>query len=128
VPIVSAEIADETGTIKATWFGRRGLAGKLVPGERVFVHGRAALKRTRGSLGVELNVLHHKLLGEDEPYEGSVVPIYRASKDVSSRVVATTIERNIEALAGLVRDVIPHDVLAARGYGPLTDAWRTAHR
>ncbi len=128
VPIVSAEIADETGTIKATWFGRRGLAGKLVPGERVFVHGRATLKRSRGSLGVELNVLHHKILGEDERYEGAVVPIYRASKDVSSRTIATTIERNIEALAVFVRDVIPPGVLAARGYGALTDAWRTAHR
>ncbi|MBD5605329.1 MAG: hypothetical protein IAI48_09600, partial [Candidatus Eremiobacteraeota bacterium] len=128
VPIVSADVADETGTIKATWFGRRGLAGKLVPGTRVFVHGRAALKRTRGSLGVELSVLHHRLLEEDEPYVGTVVPVYRASKDVSSRTIATTIERNVDALASFVHDVIPLDVLRARGYGTLGEAWRVAHR
>ena len=128
VPIVAAELQDETGRLKATWFGRRGLAGKLVPGERVFVHGRAALKRTRGAANVELNVLQHKILGEDEAYEGAVVPVYRASKDVSSRTIATTIERNFDALAAFVRDVIPDDVLRANGYGLLSAAWRSAHR
>ena len=128
VPIVSAEIEDGTGRIKATWFGRRGLAGKLVPGERIFVHGRAALKRARGGTSVELNVLHHKTFAEDERYEGAVVPVYRASKDVSSRAIATTIERNLDALAMFVRDVMPERVLRAHGYGPLSDAWRAAHR
>ena len=128
VPIVSAEIVDDTGRIKATWFGRRGLAGKLVAGERVFVHGRAALKRTRGSIAVELNVLHHKLLADDEAYRGAVVPVYRASKDVPSRTIATTIERNADALVALVADVMPDDVLAKHGYPPLSVAWRDAHR
>ena len=128
VPIVTAELADETAAIKATWFGRRGLAGKLVVGERVFVHGRAALKRTRGSLAVELNVLNHKLLAPGESYEGAIVPVYRASKDVSSRTIATTIERNVDALAALVADVMPQNVLAKHGYAPLSVAWRDAHR
>jgi ATP-dependent DNA helicase RecG len=128
VPIVAAELQDESGRIKATWFGRRGLAGKLTPGARVFVHGRAAVKRTRGALGVELNVLHHKMLGEDEAYEGAVVPVYRASKDVPSRVVAATIEKNLDALASLVRDVMPDEILDAHGFGPLSVAWRQAHR
>jgi len=77
---------------------------------------------------VELNVLQHKILGEDEAYEGAVVPVYRASKDVSSRTIATTIERNFDALAAFVRDVIPDDVLRANGYGLLSAAWRSAHR
>jgi ATP-dependent DNA helicase RecG len=128
VPIVSAEIEDGTGRLKATWFGRRGLAGKLVVGERVFVHGRAGLKRTRGTVAVELNVLHHRTLAEEDVYTGAIVPVYRASKDVSSRVVAATIERNFDALAGFVRDVLPADLLRERGFESLGVAWRAAHR
>ena len=126
VPIVSAEIDDGTGTLTATWFGRRGL--KLAAGQRLFVHGRAALRRTRGSVSVELNVLHHKLLGDDEVYLGAVVPIYRASKELPSRTIATTIERNLDALAALVADVMPQRVLDAHGYEPRSVAWRSAHR
>jgi ATP-dependent DNA helicase RecG len=126
VPIVAAQLEDDTGRLKATWFGRRGL--KLAVGERLFVHGRATLKRSRGETTVELNVLQHRVLGEDEAYAGAIVPVYRASKDLPSRTIAGTIERNFEALAALVRDDVPASILRARGYGSLRDAWRDVHR
>jgi ATP-dependent DNA helicase RecG len=128
VPVVAAELEDQTGRVKVTWFGRRGLAGKLHPGDRIFVHGRAALRRTRGAVAVELNVLAHKLLDEEESYRGEVVPIYRATKELSSRTIAATIERNLESLVAHVHDVMPADILAKHGYPPLTAAWRDAHR
>ncbi|MFY9781868.1 MAG: ATP-dependent DNA helicase RecG [Candidatus Baltobacteraceae bacterium] len=128
IPIVSAELSDESGTIKATWFGRRGLAGKLAVGDRLFVHGRASLKRSRGSVTVELNVLHHKILAEGEPYRGQVVPVYRASKELSSRMLAQVIERNLAVLEPFVREVVPPGILAKHGYGPLREAWRETHR
>jgi ATP-dependent DNA helicase RecG len=127
IPIVWAELADESGKIKATWFGRRGLAGKLAVGDRLFVHGRAALKRSRGSVSVELNVLHHKVLEESEPYRGAIVPIYRATKELPSRVLAGLIERNLDVLEPLVGETIPADVLAKHGYGALRVAWRQTH-
>ena len=126
VSIVSAMIDDGSGRIKATWFGRRGL--KLTVGDRIFVQGRAAVKRARMGTSVELNVLHHKILAEDDVYEGSIVPVYRASKDVSSRQVSTIIERNFETLAATVRDVLPREVLDSHGYPTLRDAWRIAHK
>jgi ATP-dependent DNA helicase RecG len=128
VPVVWAEIEDDTGRLKVTWFGRRGLAGKLAIGERIFVHGRAALKRSRGAALVELNVLNHKILAADEPYRGAMVPVYPATKELPSRTIAATIERNLESLASYVHDVLPESVLAAHGYEPLGIAWRTAHR
>lgn len=128
VPIVSAEIDDGSGRIKATWFGRRGLAGKILAGERIFVHGRAQIKRRTGSPSVEINVLQHRILRPDQVYEGEIVPVYRASKDVSSRTIATLVQRNLPALEALLRDTLPDEVLARHGYGPLREAWRTLHR
>jgi ATP-dependent DNA helicase RecG len=127
VPLVSAELRDATGTLKATWFGRRGLAGKLAVGDRVFVHGRASLKRTRGSVGVELNVLSHRVLREDEAYAGEVVPVYPAGKDVSSRTIRTIVRRNFDVLGDLVAAELPPELLAAQGYPPLREAWRGVH-
>ena len=127
IPIVNAEIEDESGRIKATWFGRRGLGGKLAPGDRIFVAGRAQVKRSRGSVSVELNVLNHKILDDGEVYRGAIVPVYRASKDVSSRVLGSVIERNAGALAELVPDAIPAGVLRRRGYGSAREAWREVH-
>jgi ATP-dependent DNA helicase RecG len=128
VPIVNAELDDGTGRIKATWFGRRGFAGKLAVGERVFVHGRAAVKRARGVTSVELNVLNHRTLAEDETFEGEIVPVYRASKELSSRALATVIERNFETLAACVAETLPPSVTAAHGYGTRREAWRDVHR
>jgi len=128
IPVVAAELEDHSGRVQATWFGRRGLAGKLIVGERIFIYGCAALKRSRGALAVEINVLQHKLLAQDEPYRGAIVPVYRATKELPSRTIATTIERNFETLAGFVTEKLPPAVLRAHGYGPLVEAWRAMHR
>lgn len=128
VPIVSAELDDDTGRINATWFGRRGVKGNLVVGERVFVHGRASLRRSRSGTNIELNVLHHVRLEDGQRYRGSIVPVYSASKELPSRTIATLIERNFEALAALVDDAVPATLLTPLGFGSLHEAWRTVHR
>ena len=75
LPIVSAQLEDATGSLTATWFGRRGFAGRLNAGDRVFVHGRVALKRRRNAaVSVEMNVLHHRMLADGEAYRGSDRP------------------------------------------------------
>jgi len=128
VPIVTAQLEDATGSLKATWFGRRGFAGKLAVGDRVFVHGRVALKRRRNAgVDVEMNVLHHRMLADGEEYRGRIVPVYRASKDVPSREIATLIANNEERLRTLVRDVVPREIERKHGFGSLPEAWREVH-
>jgi ATP-dependent DNA helicase RecG len=129
ISIVSAELDDGTGCIKATWFGRRGLTGRLAVGDRLFVYGRVSVKRSRSSgVSVEMNVLSHRTLQGGEEYRGAVVPVYRAGKEISSRMIASVIERNLDALESFVRDVLPSDLERRRGYGPLREAWREVHR
>jgi ATP-dependent DNA helicase RecG len=128
IAIVSAELEDESGHLKATWFGRRGFIGKLHVGDRLFVQGRAQVKRTRGAVNVELNVLHHRFLDDDEEYRGSIVPVYRAGKEISSRNIATLVDRNFPALESFVDDVLPADILRKHRYGSMREAWRELHR
>ncbi len=126
VAIVTAEIEDESGgSMTAAWFGRRGL--HLDAGDRVFVHGRVALKRKSGAATVEMNVIAHRMLREGQTFSGSIVPVYRASKDLPSRVTAAVIARNLERLAALVPDRLPPPVLDELGLPALSAAWREAH-
>ena len=128
VAVVSAELEDATGRLRVSWFGRRGLAGRLAIGDRIFVHGRVALKRSRtAGTTVEMNVLSHRLLDEGEEYRGRIVPVYRASQEVPSRTIAAIFERNEAALAALVRDVMPAEVERKHGYPTLSQAWRDVH-
>jgi ATP-dependent DNA helicase RecG len=128
VPVVSAEIRDASGSLKATWFGRRGFAGKLTVGDRVFIHGRAQVKRSRGVVGVELNVLHHRIVRDGEVYRGEVLPVYRAGKELSSRTIGSIIERNAAALQALLPDALPEEIRARHGFGSQAEAWRELHR
>ena len=124
--VVNAQLRDGGGTIALTWFGRRGL--RLEVGERLFVHGRVALRRKAGRASVEMNVLHHRVLRPDEVYVGSIVPVYPATKELSSRVIATVIERNLDALSALVHDPIPAELPARHGLLGRNAAWRDVHR
>ncbi len=128
VPVVSAELEDDTGRIKATWFGRRGLTGKLVPGEQLFAYGRAALKRSRHGVAVEFNVMQHRLLQPGERYRGAIVPVYPATKELPSRTIASTIEKNADELGALIESVVPDELARAHGYGSLRAAWHDVHR
>jgi len=127
--IVTADLDDGTGRLKAVWFGRRGFAGRLAAGDRLFVHGRVAVKRSRVSgLSVEMNVMHHRLLRDDEEYRGAVVPVYPAGKELTSRAIAGVIDRNLDELATYVREVLPPEVERRHGFGPAREAWREVHR
>lgn len=126
VAVYDAQVSDETATLRAKWFGRKGL--KLSVGDRVFLHGRIASKSKASRLNVEMNVLHHRVLREGEIYRGAIVPIYRASKDLPSRAIASLIERNFDALGNLVRELVPAESLSRRGYSSRRQAWEEVHR
>jgi ATP-dependent DNA helicase RecG len=122
-PLVSADLADDTGTIVAKWFGRRHLFGKLTAGERLFVTGRVA----RGAHGLEINVTNHRPLGPGEAYAGEIVPVYGATKELSSRQIRTTIAKNLPTLIARRMDALPPALARKFDFPPLAAAWRDVH-
>jgi ATP-dependent DNA helicase RecG len=122
-PLVGADLDDGTGTIAAKWFGRRHLFGKLPVGERIFAVGRVA----RGVRGLELNVTSHRLLRAGEPYAGEIVPVYGATKELTSRQIRTTIVKNLPALIARRGDALPAVLARKYGFPPAAQAWRDVH-
>jgi ATP-dependent DNA helicase RecG len=121
--LVTAALQDDTGIIEAKWFGQRYLSGKLAAGDRIFVAGRV----TRAGLLPEINVGTHKLLREDERFEGEIIPVYGATKELPSRVIRTVIAKNIDRLIGQQTDALPPSLVRRFGFPPLAQAWREVH-
>ena len=122
-PLITVDLRDATGTVQAKWFGRRYLTGKLAAGDRLFIAGRV----TRGGLLPEINVTNHRTLRADEEYEGEVVPVYAASKELPSRTIRTLIAKNLDRLIADAPDVLPPALLVNEGLSSLARAWRDAH-
>jgi ATP-dependent DNA helicase RecG len=122
-PLVTVNLADETGTIAAKFFGRRHLFGRFAAGDRLFVSGRV----TRAGLLPEINVTAHRELRGDEPYVGEIVPVYGASKDLPTRTIRTTIAKNLARLVGARTDALPPALVRQHDFPPLREAWFGVH-
>jgi ATP-dependent DNA helicase RecG len=121
--LVTATLQDDTGAIEAKWFGQRYVAGKLAAGDRLFVAGRVA---GRGFLR-EINVTAHRVLREDEEWEGEIVPVYAASKDLPTRAIRAAIAKNLDRLIDGRTDALPEALVRRFGFPPLARAWRDVH-
>lgn len=122
--IVEAELQDESGTFVAKWFGRAYLLGSLKKGMRLFVRGRTQ----RTLAGATMNVSVHRLLRDEERYEGEIVPVYPASQALTSRKIRQVIERNLAVLLDLAPgDPLPDEIRKRRGYPELREAYRSVH-
>ncbi len=121
--LVTATLQDDSGAIQAKWFGQRYMSGKLAVGDRVFVAGRVA---GAGFLR-EINVATHKLLRENERYEGEIIPVYGATKELPSRVIRTVIAKNLDRLIAQHADALPPSLVRRFGFPPLAQAWHEVH-
>jgi len=123
LPIVEAEIEDESGRFIATWFGRAYLIGALRKGQRVFVRGRVT--KMRGT--TTMNVAIHRTLDDLEQYQGEIVPVYPASKGLTSRKIRQVIVRNMDRLLLLADDPLPKRIATASRFAPAAKAYRDIH-
>jgi ATP-dependent DNA helicase RecG len=122
--LFTATLEDETGAIEAKWFGQRYMSGKLSAGDRVFVAGRVA---GHGFLR-EINVSAHRVLREHETYEGEIIPVYAASKDLTTRMIRSAIAKNLDRLIAQHTDALPQQLVRRYDFPPLAKAWRDVHQ
>ncbi len=125
IEIVEVRAEDDSGTFVAKWIGRHRYAiGRFHPGMRIFVRGRLV----RSLIEPVVNVAHCRVLQDDEVYRGEMVPVYRASKDLPSRKIASVIRKNLSRLLKEApEDVLPATIMRQRGFLPMADAYRMVH-
>jgi ATP-dependent DNA helicase RecG len=122
-PLVTVELADDSGSIAAKWFGRRHLFGRFAAGDRLFVSGRVG----RTGLLREINVGAHRELRPGEEFRGEIVPVYAASKDLPSRAIRIAIAKNLERLVAARADALPAELVRQHDFPPLREAWYGVH-
>jgi ATP-dependent DNA helicase RecG len=121
--MVTATLADNSGSIQATWFGQDYLARQLREGAQYVLSGK--VEEWNGRLTMQSP--------EWEPYDtellhtGRLVPIYRLTEGLSKRVIRKIIYDAVERYAGLIQDALPETTRARAGLIPLAEAIRQIH-
>jgi ATP-dependent DNA helicase RecG len=115
--ILTATVADETGSIKATWFNQPWLEARLTPGTPVRLRGR----RNRFGFAVS----SYDLEGEAETAD--FAPVYPASEDVSQKKLRE-LRAQVLGLVRHVREPLPAELRARESLPLRADALAALHR
>ena len=120
-----AVLGDETGSVRAVWFGNPWLANHLKAGTQVVLSGKVSV--FRGSLvfqGPECETLD-----EDEglAHTGRLVPVYPSTKGLTQRALRSLVRRALAGCIEQVEEYLADDVLHRSGLIGLRDAIRQMH-
>ncbi len=94
-PLVEAVVADDTGTVKATFFNQPWLVRRYPPGARLLLHGRL---RSRASFNVEAHARTSEALGGG----AGLVSHYPATDGLSSTQIHSLVREHAAALREMI--------------------------
>lgn len=119
-------LEDETGTIKATFFGRGYLAhSTLRPGVTGVFHGTVEEYKGLALKGPEFEVWEE---GADAGlHTGRIVPIYRLTEKLSQRMIRGWIGEVLALVDGTLPETLPASVREAEGLPPLASCVHALH-
>lgn len=122
--MVGVKVADETGSVRATWFNQPWISGKLEKGSQILITG----KRSPKGLAVQ----EWEMVAtaeEDEPGEersGSFVPVHPATEDLPPKKIREWAEQAVP-LARNAIEGLPSRLQFERRLGSVGSAIRAAH-
>jgi len=118
---VTAQLADDTGSAEAIWFGRRFVETRLRKGMEIVVSGKVAMRGWRP----QFTSPEFTPADRESMHTARVVPVYRLSGGVTQKRARELLARVLErALPGVEDPLLP----AERGeMPPLVEALAAAH-
>ncbi len=122
VDVVTARLADATGTAEAQWYGRQYVDRRLVPGTEYIFSGK--LKR-RGA-GLLLDNPAFQPPDGDLLHVGRIVPVYPLTTGLALKTLRTAIRAALDRF-GPYEEYLPRDLLAAEGLVGVAEALEQAH-
>ena len=123
LPIVEAMIADDSGTLRATWFHQPYLAKRLVTGERVILYGKV-----ERAPSPRMTSPDYELVRSDETdslHMGRIVPIYSTTAALSQRQLRQMVHAAIERFSYRIIDPLPQELRVKHELLDLPTALRT---
>ena len=119
-----AMLSDETGTVRAIWFGQRYLARTLAQGSRVAISGKAEV--FRGNLSFESPAVEPVDSSNAGIHTGRMVPVYPLTEGINARAMRGYTWDAIQNWLGGVDETLPESRYAS-GRMPLREAIFQAH-
>ena len=123
--IAVATLRDETGEMRATWFGRGFLSRTLQKGARGLFTGPVGKYN-----GLALKNPDYELLSgdaEDRLHTGRIVPIYRLTEKVTQRMVRRWSRTALDAVLDQLEDPLPETLRTQRHFPPVRSAMEHMH-
>ena len=120
-----ARLEDDTGSIDATWFGRRFIERRLPVGAEVVVSGK--IKHFGRRLTFD-NPEFQVLAGETEVlHAGRIVPVYPLTAGLTAARLRTAIREALDIAGHAYPEYLPASILADEGLVPIARAVEEAH-
>src|SRR4051794_22484179 len=120
-----AVLEDDTGSIDATWFGRRYIERRLHPGQQVIVSGKVkhfGRKRTLDNPDFQPEGRDDELL-----HVGRIVPVYRLTAGVTANRLRVAIREALDRAGHEYPEYLPPDLRERQRLVAITDALEQAH-
>jgi ATP-dependent DNA helicase RecG len=120
-----ADLEDETGSIKATWFGRRFIERRVRPGAEIVVSGR--LKR----FGRELTIDNPEFQPVDGDaavlMAGRIVPVYRLTAGLTAARLRVAMREALDRAGDAYPEYLPPSLRRSEDLVPIAEALEAAH-
>ncbi len=118
-PLVEATVADESSSMRATFFNQPWLVGRYPPGTRLLLHGKV-------ERGGRFRVSHHAPAAGSAGATAATVAHYSASEGISSTQILTLVQGARAALAD-IHEWLPAAVRIADGLPDRASALAALH-
>jgi ATP-dependent DNA helicase RecG len=120
-----ATLADETGTARATWFGRRYIERRLAAGDSVVVSGK--VKRFGRTLTFDNPEFQRADEDEAVLHAGRIVPVYPLTAGLTAARLRAAIREALDKAGTAYPEYLPPAVRTEEGLVPIGRALEEAH-
>jgi ATP-dependent DNA helicase RecG len=120
-----ALVADETGSVRITWFGQGFLARTLKAGTRVAISGKVDAFQNRAVFeSPEYDILRP---GQEAVNTGRLAPVYPLTAGLTGRSLRGLTRQVLNDFREALAETAPEDLLSRTSLLPLAQAIRQAH-
>lgn len=114
-----ARLEDDTGTVKATWFGRRYIERRLHAGDQIVVSGR--LKRFGRDLLIDNPEFQEVGADGQVLMAGRIVPVYRLTAGLTAARLRVAMREALDGAGHAYPEYLPASLRGDLGLEPIED-------